>query len=520
MQLATIDLVIIAGYALFIVAIAHWVSREQKGHDKNTSDYFLAGKNLPWWAIGASLIAANISAEQIIGMSGSGFVIGMGIASYEWLAAITLLVVGKYFLPIFLKQGIFTMPQYLEQRYDHNVRLLMAIFWIGLYVVVNLTSILWLGALAINSIAGVDMTMGLVLLGVLAVAYSLYGGLKAVALTDIIQVVLLIFGGLLVTWLALDSVSGGQGPTAGFAVLMQEMPQKFDMIFSPDSPHYVHLPGLSVLLGGMWVMHFSYWGCNQYIIQRALAAKSLHEAQKGILFAAGIKVFMPVFVVLPGIAAAMLLPDLSAPDQAYPEMMKLVPAGLKGLVFAALIAAILSSLGSMMNSISTIVTMDIYKHYHSDASDHHLVMVGRVVAVLALLIAMLLAQPLLGKFDQAFQFIQEFTGFFTPGIVTLFLFGLFWKGMNAKGALAAAAASFLLSAAFWQLWPSLPFIDRVGLVFLLCGSIAIVVSSFTSDATDHIWTDVRTMSFATPRSFNVGALSIAAILSALYIAWW
>ena len=520
MQLETIDLVIIATYAVFIVAIAQWVSREQAGHEKNTSDYFLAGKNLPWWAIGASLIAANISAEQIIGMSGSGFVIGMGIASYEWLAAITLLIVGKYFLPIFLKQGIFTMPQYLEQRYDHNVRLLMAIFWIGLYVVVNLTSILWLGALAINAIAGIDLTVSLVVLGLLAVAYSLYGGLKAVALTDIIQVVLLIFGGMLVTWLALDKVSGGAGPLAGFGQLTASLPDKFDMIFSEDSPHYVHLPGLSVLLGGMWVMHFSYWGCNQYIIQRALAAKSLDEAQKGILFAAGIKVFMPIFVVVPGIAAAMLIPDLAAPDQAYPEMMKLVPVGLKGLVFAALIAAILSSLGSMMNSISTIATMDIYNHYRQDVSDHHLVVIGRIIAVAAIVIAMVLAQPLLGKFDQAFQFIQEFTGFFTPGIVTLFLLGLFWKGMNAKGALAAAAGSFVLSATFWQLWPGLPFIDRVGVVFLMCIAIAVLVSLVTSQEKDHVWTDVRTMSFGTSASFNVGAFAIAGTLCALYAAWW
>jgi SSS family solute:Na+ symporter len=520
MQLATLDIAIIGLYAFFIVAIAQWVSREKAGHEKNTSDYFLAGKDLPWWAIGASLIAANISAEQIIGMSGSGFVIGMGIASYEWLAAITLLIVGKYFLPIFLKQGIFTMPQYLEQRYDHNVRLLMAIFWIGLYVVVNLTSILWLGALAINSIAGIDISASLGMLGVLALAYSLYGGLKAVALTDIIQVVLLFAGGLLVTWLALDQISAGSGPLAGFEMLLLEMPEKFDMIFSKDSPHYVHLPGLSVVLGGMWVMHFSYWGCNQYIIQRALAARALQEAQKGVLFAAGIKVVMPIFVVLPGIAAAMLIPDLVSPDQAYPEMMKLVPAGLKGLVFAALIAAILSSLGSMMNSISTIATMDLYKHYRPGVSDHHLVVVGRVVAVVALVTAMILAEPLLGNFDQAFQFIQEFTGFFTPGIVTLFLFGLFWKGMNAKGAFSAAASSFVLSCLFWLFWPELPFMDRVGLVFVLCGVIAVLVSLVMDDNIDQKWLDPKSISFKTPVSFNVGAFSVSAILIALYAAWW
>jgi len=319
MQLETLDLTIIAIYAIFIVSIAQWVSREEKGHSKDAKDYFLAGKSLPWWAIGASLIAANISAEQIIGMSGSGFAIGLGIASYEWMSAITLIIVGKYFLPIFLKQGIFSMPQYLEKRYDHSVRMVMAIFWIALYVLVNLTAILWLGALAMNTIAGVDLVYGIVILGTLATAYSLYGGLKAVALTDIIQVALLVMGGIIVTWLSLDQISGGAGPFEGFKIMSATIPEKFDMILSPDNPHYVSLPGISVLVGGMWIMNISYWGCNQYIIQRALAAKSTHEAQKGIILAAALKLLMPIFVVLPGIAAVMLAPDLSSPDQAYPE---------------------------------------------------------------------------------------------------------------------------------------------------------------------------------------------------------
>ena len=520
MQLATIDLIIIAAYAAMIITIAQWVSREKAGHQKDTSDYFLAGKALPWWAIGASLIAANISAEQIIGMSGSGFALGLGIASYEWMSALTLIIVGKYFLPIFLKQGIYTMPQYLEQRYDHSVRMVMAVFWIALYVFVNLTAILWLGALAMETIAGVDKVYGLVILGTLATAYSLYGGLKAVALTDIIQVVLLVLGGLIVTWLALGEIGGGNGVLAGFNELTARVPEKFDMILSPDNPHYISLPGISVLIGGMWIMNLSYWGCNQYIIQRALAAKSVTEAQKGIVMASGLKLLMPIFVVLPGIAAVVLAPDLSAPDQAYPEMMKLVPAGIKGLVFAALIAAILSSLGSMMNSISTIVTMDIYKHYNPDVSDNRLVVVGRIVALSAIIIAMIMARPLLGQFDQAFQYIQEFTGFFTPGIVVLFLLGLFWKRATAKGALAAALGSFFLSGAAWKWWPTLPFMDRVGLVFLACTVLAVVVSLADKPVERPDAVDVKDVDFTTSGSFNAAAVATILILIALYATWW
>ncbi len=520
MQLETLDLSIIGIYAIFIVGIAQWVSREEKGHEKDVKDYFLAGKSLPWWAIGASLIAANISAEQIIGMSGAGFAIGLGIASYEWMSAITLIIVGKYFLPIFLKQGIFSMPQYLEQRYDHSVRMVMAVFWIALYVLVNLTAILWLGALAMNTIAGIDLVTGIVILGLLATAYSLYGGLKAVALTDIVQVVLLVLGGIIVTWLSLDEISGGTGPIEGFKMMSATLPERFDMILSPDSPNYISLPGISVLVGGMWIMNISYWGCNQYIIQRALAAKSTQEAQKGIILAAGLKLLMPIFVVLPGIAAVMLVPDLSSPDKAYPEMMKLVPVGIKGLVFAALIAAILSSLGSMMNSISTIFTMDIYRHFKPDADGVKLVKIGRIVAVSAIVIAMLIAKPLLGQFEQAFQFIQDFTGFFTPGIVVLFILGLFWKRTTAKAALAAALSSFIISAIGYKWFPDFPFMDRVGVVFLACTVIAVVISLLGKAPDNAEAVDVSEIDFSTTTSFNVATVATILILIALYATWW
>ena len=522
-KLHTLDLVVIGLYAFSIVCLALWVSRLKPGHERDTQDYFLASKTLPWWAVGASLIASNISADQIIGMSGSGYVIGLGIATYEWTAAVTLLVVGKYFLPIFLRHRIYTMPQFLEERYDHTVRMIMAVFWLGIYVFVNLTAILWLGALAMNAVADVPLGYGLLILGTMAVAYSLYGGLKAVALTDIIQVVLLVLGGLLVAWLTMEQIGGGTGPGAvwdGFVALQQRIPEKFDMILSSSSPHYQYLPGLSVILGGMWIMHFSYWGFNQYIIQRALAAKSLGEAQKGIVMAAYLKIVMPIIVVLPGMAAVILAPGLAQPDQAYPQMMNLLPAGIKGLVFAALIAAILSSLGSMMNSISTIFTMDIFRHFRPDTDERRLVLIGRCASLSAIIIAMIVARPLLGNFEQAFQYVQEFTGFFTPGIVVLFLLGMFWKRTNATGALSAALGSFILSLLCWWLWPSLPFIDRVGLVFLCCLALAVAVSLATEEPAADKPITLGTLNFATSPAFNAATAGVVAILTALYITWW
>ena len=519
MHLGTLDFTVVAVYALVLLLLAQWVSREKSGHQKDTKDYFLAGRALPWWAIGASLIAANISAEQIIGMSGSAFVMGIAIASYEWMSALTLVIVGKYLLPVFLKHQIYTMPQFLEQRYDHRVRMVLAVFWLGVYVFVNLTSILWLGALAINTVTGLDLTYALLMLAAFAAAYSLYGGLKAVALTDIIQVVLLVFGGLMIAYISMNEVSGGAGVIAGFKIVLEQAPDKFDMILSKDNPHYMSLPGISVLVGGMWIMNLSYWGFNQYIIQRALAAKSNAEAQKGIIFAAFLKMLMPVLVVLPGIAAVILAPDLSAPDKAYPEIMKLLPAGIMGLVFAALIAAIVSSLASMMNSISTIFTMDIVKHY-GGRSEQQLVTIGRATSLSALIIAAIVARPLLGNFDQAFQYIQEFTGFFTPGIVAIFLLAIFWKKATANGALAAAIGSAVFSLACYLYWPSLPFIDRVGLAFILCVIVGMLVSLMqsTGDHPDAIeYGDVDT---STSPGFNWASVVIILMLTGLYATWW
>jgi len=519
MHLGTLDFTVVGIYAVVLLLLAQWVSREKSGHQKDTKDYFLAGRALPWWAIGASLIAANISAEQIIGMSGSAFVMGIAIASYEWMSALTLVLVGKYLLPVFLKHQIYTMPQFLEQRYDHRVRMVLAVFWLGVYVFVNLTSILWLGALAINTVTGLDLTYALLLLAAFAAGYSLYGGLKAVALTDIIQVVLLVFGGLMIAYISMNEVSGGAGVIAGFKMVLEQAPDKFDMILSKDNPHYMSLPGISVLVGGMWIMNLSYWGFNQYIIQRALAAKSNAEAQKGIIFAAFLKMLMPVLVVLPGIAAVILAPDLSAPDKAYPEIMKLLPAGIMGLVFAALIAAIVSSLASMMNSISTIFTMDIVKHY-GGRSEQQLVTIGRATSLSALIIAAIVARPLLGNFDQAFQYIQEFTGFFTPGIVAIFLLAIFWKKTTANGALAAAIGSAVFSVACKLYWPSLPFIDRVGLAFILCVIVGMLVSQMQGagdhpDAIEYGEVDTSTSS-----GFNWASVVIILMLTGLYATWW
>jgi len=520
MTLSKLDMTIFVVYILGLLFVAYWVSREEKGHQKNTNEYFLAGNSLPWWAIGASLIAANISAEQIIGMSGSGYAIGLGIASYEWMAALTLMLVGKYCLPIFLKKQIYTMPQFLQQRFDNRVRTTLAIFWLAVYVFVNLTAVLWLGALAVNALTGIDLFWSMALLALFSVSYSLYGGLKAVAFTDILQVVLLVFGGLFMSYLALDMIGAGAGVMAGFDTLLAKAPEKFDMILSPDNPHYASLPGISVLVGGMWVMNLSYWGFNQYIIQRALAASSLREAQKGIAFAAFLKLLMPVIVVLPGIAAVLILPDLAKPDQAYPQMMALMPSGLKGLIFAALVAAILSSLASMTNSVATIFTMDLYAQVKPAQSQQHYVLVGRSVSLLSLLIALFTAKPLLGDFDQAFQYIQEFTGFFTPGIVVLFFMGMFWQKTTANAALAAAVGSAVFSFLFYQFWPALPFMDRVGLVFLLCLGLAIVLSLLQGNKVQAGAVDLNDLRFDTSKGFSLSMLLVVLVLVVFYSVWW
>lgn len=547
----TLDYVVFALYAVVILGVGLWVSRDKEGETKSAEDYFLASKSLPWWAIGASLIAANISAEQFIGMSGSGFAVGLAIATYEWMAALTLIIVGKFFLPIFIKKGLYTIPEFVEKRFSSQLKTILAVFWIGLYVFVNLASVMYLGGLALQTILGIDMLTGVIGLAAFAAAYSLYGGLSAVAWTDIIQVVVLVLGGLITTYLALNTVSGGTGFFDGLGIVYNAVPEKFDMILEKSNPEYMNLPGIGVLIGGMWIANLYYWGFNQYIIQRTLAAKSLEESQKGILFAAGLKMIIPIIVVIPGIAAYVIVNDAQilgtlgeagmnnmptggTADKAYPWLMQFLPTGLKGIAIAALAAAIVSSLASMLNSTATIFTMDIYKQLiNPDAGEKQTVNVGRISALIALIIATIMA-PLLGGIDQAFQFIQEYTGVVSPGILAVFVLGLFWKKTSNKGAIFGALASIPIALFFkvgpkgWaagsgmeDLFPTLPFLDQMGYTALLSMAVIALVSlKENKDKNDDKGIELEEGIFSTSSSFNVGAFALMIALAGLYAFFW
>jgi solute:Na+ symporter, SSS family len=522
MGFATVDLLVFFGYLFIVIGLGLWVSRTKRGTEKKSDDYFFAGKTLPWWAIGSSLVAANISAEQFIGMSGSGFAIGLGIASYEWVSAFVLLVVAKYFLPLFLEKKIFTMPQFLQVRFDSRVKTSLAVFWIAVYVFVNLTSVMYLGALAIKTIMGIDLIYGILGLAFIAATYSISGGLKAVVWTDVIQLVFLIFGGLMTTYLAIDAVGNRQGIWIGVKNMLTQAPEKFDMILSKDNPYYQHLPGISVLVGGMWVAALSYFGCNQYIIQKALAAKNIDEAQKGLAFAGYLKLLTPLIVVIPGIAAFVLKADITKPDEAYPWLLhNFVFTGVKGLVFAALIAAIVSSLGAMLNSTSTIFTLDIYQHFfNKKATGKQLIKVGRIASAVALLIAVLVA-PALGTLDQAFQFIQEYTGFITPGILAIFMLGLFWKGATSNAALWTAILTIPGSAFLDFFLSEIPFLDRMGIAFIFLASIMIIISLIEKKGrSDSKGIELQKGIFHTSTSFNLAGIGISAILLVIYTIFW
>ncbi len=522
MQTFTVlDYIIFIAYACLILFTGLFVSRTKKGQEKDSQEYFLAGKSLGWWAIGASIIASNISAEQFIGMSGSGFAIGLGIASYEFIAAATLILIAVFFLPIYLRSNIYTMPQFLEMRYDKRVKTIMAFFWLLVFIFVNLTSILYLGSLAINKILEIDMTWSIVGLALFAGVYSIYGGLKAVALTDFIQVIFLIGGGLLTTYVALNYYSDSQGAWVGFQKLLENVPEKFDMILDKNDPNYIYLPGIGVILGGLWVSALYYFGCNQYIIQRALAAKSLSEAQLGLVFAGLLKIILPLIVVIPGIVAFALDAPIDKPDQAYPWLMhNFIPSGIKGVAFAALVAAVVSSLASMINSISTIFTMDIYKEYISkNPSEKTLVKVGRLFGMLSLIVAMIIA-PMLGNLDQAFQFIQEFTGFVSPGALAIFVLGFFWKRSNSEGAIAAAIGTFVFSFLMKFLCPEISFIDRMGYVFILCIIIMVLFGFFGKQTDQSKALAIDKTLFQTTRLFKVLSILILILLSTIYYYFW
>jgi solute:Na+ symporter, SSS family len=504
MSLSTFDIIVFCVYAVFIVTLGLWISRTKKGEEKTSQDYFLANRSLTWWAIGASLIAANISAEHFIAMSGSGYRIGLGIAAYEWIAAITLIIVGKFFIPVFLEKKIYTMPQFLKDRYNQGVSTAFAVFWLLVYVFVNLTSVSWLGALALREIMGIPLWWGVIGLAFFSGLYSIYGGLKAVAWTDVVQVIFLIGGGLVTTFLALDAVSGGEGILKGFVVIYEKATDHFQMIIPdgymvPDGTGgmksaFEDLPGLAVIFGAMWLTNLGYWGFNQYIIQKGLAAKDLSHAKRGLVFGGYLKILIPLLVLIPGITAYVLFNDpefadsihatgsISRADEAYPWLLKnFVPEGIRGLAFAALVAAIVSSLASMINSTATIFTMDIYKaHFKPDATERQLVFTGRLVSFIALFIAVIMAKPLLGGLDQAFQYIQEYTGFIYPGVVVVFCMGLFWRQATSRAALWTAIITIPAGIVIKAMYPEMPFILRMGYVFIVLVLIATAISLLDS----------------------------------------
>jgi SSS family solute:Na+ symporter len=560
-SLSTYDYIVFLVYFLIVAVYGFAVYRKKRAHKENSKDFFLAKDSLTWWAIGASLIASNISAEQFIGMSGSGFTMGLAIATYEWMAAATLIIVAIFFIPVYLKNKIYTMPQFLGQRYNNTVAMIMAVFWLLLYVVVNLTSILYLGALAINSISGINTTACMYVLAVFAIIITL-GGMKVIGYTDVIQVFFLILGGLATTYLALELVAthfGSSGVLNGLAMVKEKASDHFHMIFRQENAHYMDLPGLTVLIGGMWIVNLNYWGCNQYITQRALGA-DLKTARSGLLFAAGLKLLMPVIVVLPGIAAYVLYKEgygdfktamvkdgsLNA-DSAYPVLLNLLPSGLKGLSFAALTAAIVASLAGKANSIATIFTLDIYnKVINKGANEHRQVVVGRITVIVAMLLAIVIAPQLGIDKKGGFQFIQEYTGFVSPGIFAMFILGFFWKRTTSNAALFATIGGFLLSVGFKALpnfcnleWLSnfgfaklaeqkdgsmlyeIPFLDRMGFVFIICVLSMVIISLFENrNGANPKGLEVDRSMFKTSAGFAAGALIIAGVLIALYSIFW
>ena len=510
----TIDFVILVCYLILLVSLGLFLSRNKNGKEKSANDYFLAGNTLTWWAVGASLIAANISAEQFIGMSGTGFRDGIAIAAYEVMAAITLVVIGKFLLPVMLERKIFTIPQFLRERYNDGVGLAFSILWLFLYVFVNLTSVAWLGALAIEQILGlqglavsifgfeVSIRMLIILfLFIIAGVYSIYGGLASVAWTDVMQVTFLVGGGLITAYVALkemgtilgtdalgalgqvykDMTTGAHAQDVHFHLVIQE---------SHNQSAFANVPGIAAVVGGVWLTNLGYWGFNQYIIQKGLAAKNVDEAKKGLIFAGFLKILIPFIVVLPGICAYYIMenPDtfasmnlagkINVADDAYPWLIRsFTPTGIKGLSFAALTAAIISSLASMFNSTSTLFTMDIYKKYiNKGASDKQLVNTGRIVAVSALVIALIAVKPLLGGLDQAFQYIQEYSGFIYPGIITVFGLGLLWKRASSLAAVWSAIITIPLGILFKVLLPDVAFQFRAGYIFIILVSFFIIVS--------------------------------------------
>ena len=556
------DYIVFLIYFCIVAFYGYWIYRRKRKAQTTSADYFLAEGSLTWWAIGASLIASNISAEQFIGMSGSGFQMGLAISTYEWMAAATLVIVAVFFIPVYLKNRIFTMPQFLSQRYNDRVAMVMAIFWLALYIVVNLMSILYLGALAVSSISGLNIYACIFALALFAVIITL-GGMKVIGYTDVIQVFFLILGGLVATYIALNLVaekSGTSGLLNGFKILTSTANDHFHMIFKKDNPNYVSLPGLSVLIGGMWITNLNYWGCNQYITQRALGA-DLKTARSGILYAAFLKLLMPVIVVLPGIGAYVLYQKgmfhtemlnstgVVDPNKAYPNLINLLPLGFKGVAFAALTAAIVASLAGKANSIATIFTLDVYKKaFNKNADEAHLVRMGKGTVVvsmfLAIIMSLVLGEKLMGEGKQGFNYIQEYTGFVSPGILAMFLLGFFYKRTTSDAALFATVGGLVMSIIlkFLPLWVDLsfltpygffqpnpanhgayeiPFFDRMGFVFLFCLlGMAIITNIQNRRGIVNKGLIVDTSMFKVSRGFAIGTGAIVVILTFLYTYFW
>ncbi len=524
----SLDFIIVGIYAIVLISIATFISRSKDGKKKTAEDYFLAGRSLPWWAIGTSLIAANIAADQIIGMNGDGYAMGIAIATYEWTAAIALIVIAKFLLPVYLKQKVFTMPQLLSQRYNNRVSMLLAVLMLIMYVMVIMPTILWLGSKAINNLTDLDLILGMILLGALSLAYSLYGGLKAVAFTDVIQVALLIFAGLYVSYVGLNIISDGQGVIAGFSQMLNDYPEKFDALLSyvpsQEDPvaydNYVKLPGIWVLFGGMWVAHFYYWGTNQYITQRALGGRSLDDAQNGLMFAGFLKLLMPVVVVLPGLIAVSIAPNLSDRADAYPTMLQLLPNGILGLTFAALVAAIVSSLASLTNSMSTIFTMDVYKNIKGEVQDSKLVNIGRIAGVVGLIISIIVAPIFLGSLKSAFQYVQEYMGLFSPVILFVFLSAIFVPKSNSTsvlwGSFVALILGILMKIYVANTTESIiePFMHQMLISFIAAFLVSSLLSSNTNDKKVFA---IKSKDFETSKIFNVGSSFIVVVIIAIYL---
>lgn len=547
--LETLDYAIFLIYFVIVSSYGYWIYKHKGKQSADSKDFFLAEGSLTWWAIGASIIASNISAEQFIGMSGQAFQLGIAISVYELLGSVSLIIVAVYFLPMYLKNKIYTMPQFLAKRYDARLATIMAVFWLFLYIFVNLTSIIYLGGLSLEKMTGFSFMSCTIFLTVFAVIITL-GGMKVIGYTDVIQVVCLIFGGLATTYLALDllstKVGTGSGVFEGINLIAQKADSHLHMIFKPNQYQvhdgrggfidaYNQLPGIMMfIIGGQWVNNLNYFGCNQYMTQRALGA-DIKTARNGVLFAAFLKMLMPFIVVLPGLAAYVLFQEnadqnivngitqngIVKPDNAYPVLLNLLPVGLKGLAFAALTAAIVASLAGKANSISTIYMLDIHtKFFNKNMTEKQTVWTGRLVIVIAFIIA-LIVSPLLANFGQAFEYIQVYTGYISPGILSIFLLGFFWKKATANGALTAAVLSIVLSAIIAKLYPDFPFLNRMGVVFWICSLVHIIISLIQSKGKDQENAfEVKKEWFKVDTTFAIGALGIIALFIIIYTVFW